>query len=209
MPALHLQPVHQQPPQPVRDIDLHQDGLAALWVHGLPHQLVAAHEADHLIGEVLGGLQEGVVRLTGALCGDTRGCMKASPSCSPPPCSPAPYRARSGIGDTALVFYPAVVKSFLVCKGTTEGSSHGCHGVDTDSRATEDTAAGGTWGCQCPCWSAGTGHMHTHVPETTLSPVTLRVTHSTQEVTGICLAQLVQPVGPLAVPMPNLVGLHW
>lgn len=51
--------------------------------------------------------------------------------------------------------------------------------------------------------------MHTHDPETTLSPVTLGVTHSTQEVAGILLAQLVQPVGPLAVPMPNLVGLHW
>lgn len=106
---------------------------------------------------------------------------QASPSCSALPHSPAPYRARTRIGDASLVFYPAVVESLLVCKGATEGSSHGSHGVDADSRAAEDTAVGGAWVCQCPGCSMGTRHMHSHVPQPTLSTASPRVVHGTQE----------------------------
>lgn len=48
--------------------------------------------------------------------------------------------------------------------------------------------------------------MHALAPEPTLSPVSPRVVHGTQEATRIPLAQPVQPGGPLAVPMPNPVG---
>lgn len=142
LPALRVQAVNQQPPQPVGHVDPDQHGLPALRVHGLPHQLVAAHEADQLVGEVLGGLQEGVVRLTGALCDTEAALGQTSLSRSHSSCSPFPYRAGAGVGNTALVFYPAVVESFLVCEGAAEGGSHGSHGVDADGRATEDTAVG-------------------------------------------------------------------
>jgi len=46
--------------------------------------------------------------------------------------------------------------------------------------------------------------MHTHAPVPTLSPASPRVAHGTLGVTGIPLAQPVQPGGPLAVPMPDL-----
>lgn len=85
MPALRLQPVHQEPPEPVGNVDPHQDGLAALRLHGLPHQLVGAHEADHLIREILGGAQEGVVGLAGALRRhEGPGHRRADPSCRYP-----------------------------------------------------------------------------------------------------------------------------
>lgn len=70
--ALSLQPVHQQLPQPVGNVGTEQDGPAAQRADGLPHQLVGAHKADHLVGEVLGGAQQWVVRLAGALQGTPR-----------------------------------------------------------------------------------------------------------------------------------------
>ena len=46
-----------------------EDGPAVQREHRAVHQRVEAHEADHLIGEVLGGLDLRVVRLAGALRG--------------------------------------------------------------------------------------------------------------------------------------------
>lgn len=157
VPAVRVQPVHQQPPQPVGHIDPDQHGLPALRVHGLPHQLVAAHEADQLVGEVLGGLQEGVVRLTGALC-DTGAALGPGRSVPlPSSCSPFAYRAGPGVRNTALVFYPAVVEALLVCEGAAEGSSHGGHGVDADGRAAEDTTVGGHRALSVPAAPRGPG----------------------------------------------------
>lgn len=192
---MRVQAVHQQPPQPVGHIDPEQHGLPALRVHRLPHQLVAAHEADQLVGEVLGGLQEGVVGLAGALC-DTGAALGPGLSRSRSSRSPFPYRAGAGVGDTALVLYPAVVESFLVREGAAEGSSHGSHGVDADGRATEDTTVGKHRALRVSAAPGDLSWAHSH-PVPTLSPVSPGGRHSPPGVTGIPLTQPVQP------------GNHW
>ena len=69
MSVLGLHPVHHHPPQGVGLVDPGEGRPAAHGQDGLPHQLVAAHEADHVIREVPCGLVERVIRLTGTLGG--------------------------------------------------------------------------------------------------------------------------------------------
>lgn len=78
--------VHYNLGEPVVHIDPLEGWASRGWVHSLVHQRVPPDEADDVVGEVSGGLDQRVVGLAGAL---SSGCKEKDMSCTREPTPPS------------------------------------------------------------------------------------------------------------------------
>lgn len=68
--VLCLHPVHHNLAQLVRNVGLHQHGLAQGGIHGSPHQWVVTGKLQHRVGEILCAAE-----LSAGLVGDFTGAL--------------------------------------------------------------------------------------------------------------------------------------